>query len=507
LKKLDKYLISIYIGPFFVSFLIALFVLMMQIVWVYVDDIMGKGAGILFISEMIFYMSMLMVPMAMVIGVLIASVMSVGNLAEHYELSSMKSAGVSLLRVMLPLTLFCCVLSVFSFFTSDVLTPWAKLKQNARLYDLRRQKPALAIEEGVFSDNFAGYTLRIGKKDHDDKTIHDVMIYQQNPVNAGMSELLAKGGEMELSADKSCLVMKLNEGRRYENLKDDGKRRFAYVRTNFEEWNKIFVLEELERTDESLFKSGQATKSVNRLFKDIDSIGGKVYERKEEFAKSVEPNFTAFKEPVKKDSSISVVINRDANGNLIQREPTQQKLTINNYEQPIAQNLPENMSSAGSILTTFVIYKQVDLINRTKVTIESIKQMSENSEKSIERIKESQAKHICEMESRFLFAALCIIFLFIGAPMGAIVRKGGFGYPFLIAIGFFIVFIFMYIMFRKLGEQGTINPYIAVWIPGIILSLIGAFLTKKAMNDEQLFKTGRWNKFVSFIKRRKKITA
>ncbi len=295
MKKLDKYLISIYVGPFFVSFLIALFVLMMQIVWVYVDDIMGKGAGILFISEMIFYMSMLMVPMAMVIGVLIASVMSVGNLAEHYELSSMKSAGVSLLRVMLPLTLFCSVLTVFSFFTSDVLTPWAKLKQNARLYDLRRQKPALAIEEGVFSDNFAGYTLRIGKKDHDDKTIHDVMIYQQNPNNSGMSELLAKGGEMAMSADKSCLVMKLNQGRRYENLKDDGKRRFAYVRTNFEEWNKIFVLEELERTDESLFKSGQATKSVNRLFKDIDSIGVKIYERKEEFSKSFEPNFKLFK--------------------------------------------------------------------------------------------------------------------------------------------------------------------------------------------------------------------
>jgi lipopolysaccharide export system permease protein len=264
MKKFDLYVFRQNIGPFLVSFFIALFVLLMQTVWVYIDDIMGKGAGLLFISEMIFYMSILMIPWALVIGILISSVMSIGDLAEKYELSSMKSAGVSLLRVLMPLFAFSIFLACFSFFAADVLTPWAKLKQNARLYDIRRQKPALAIEEGVFSDNFAGYTLRIGKKDKDDRTIHDVMIYQESVNGGGVSELLAKGGEMTTTPDKSFMVMKLQGGHRYEGLKDEGKRRFAYVRTNFEEWNKIFVVDELERTDESLFKNSQATKTAWR---------------------------------------------------------------------------------------------------------------------------------------------------------------------------------------------------------------------------------------------------
>ncbi len=500
MKKFDQYVFRQSIGPFLVSFFIALFVLLMQTVWVYIDDIMGRGAGLLFISEMIFYMSILMIPWALVIGILISSVMTIGNLAERYELSSMKSAGVSLLRVLMPLFIFSIFLACFSFFTADVLTPWAKLKQNARLYDIRRQKPALAIEEGVFSDNFAGYTLRIGKKDKDDKTIHDVMIYQES-VNGGISELLAKGGEMTTTPDKSCLLMKLQGGHRYESLKDEGKRRFAYVRTNFEEWNKIFVVDELERTDESLFKNSQATKTVWRLNSDIDSIGKKIVERKTDFGKSVTQNFNIFNEP-QKDTAISIVINKDANGNFINREANPPVYAQNNNF--FKQNIPSDIKNLGTILNSFEQYKKTDLLNRSRGIVESILQNSESNVKSIDKIRESQAKHICEMHSKFVFASLCIVFLFVGAPMGAIVRKGGFGYPFIVAIGFFILFIFMYIMFRKLGEQGVLPAAFSVWIPVLILALIGAFLTKKAMYDERVFQANFGKKWFLFFKKKVK---
>jgi lipopolysaccharide export system permease protein len=296
------------------------------------------------------------------------------------------------------------------------------------------------------------------------------------------------------------MMMKLQGGHRYEGLKDEGKRRFAYVRTNFEEWNKIFVVDELERTDESLFKNSQATKTAWRLKSDIDSIGKKIVERKEEFAKSVTQNFNIYNEP-KKDTSISIVINRDNNGNPIEREAN----TIVVYAQNnfFKQNIPSDIKNLKTILNSFEQYKKTDLLNRSRGIVESILQNSESNVKSIDKIRESQAKHICEMHSKFVFAALCIVFLFVGAPMGAIVRKGGFGYPFLIAIGFFILFIFMYIMFRKLGEQGVLPAAFSVWVPVLILCVIGAFLTKKATYDERVFQMDFAKKWLLFFKKKK----
>lgn len=499
MKIIDKYLIKEYIGPFFVSFMIALFILLMQTVWVYIDDIMGKGAGILFISEMIFYLSIYLIPMALVIGVLISSVMSVGNLAERYELSSMKSAGVSVFRVMLPLVLICSGLAGFSYFSADVLSPWAKLKYNARLYDIRRQKPAMAIEEGVFSDNLAGYTMRIGKKGSDNKTIEDVMIYQQNSVSGSVSEMLAKRGEMTSTPDKLYLLMHLEEGRRYENLKDDGKRRFAFMRTNFKEWNKIFVLDELDRTDDNLFRNSATTKTVSMLYNDIDSLGAEMERRKDDFSKSLDNNYTLYNEPIKKDSSIIVNINQ--NGQKTPIPMRAERTYLNVQEQLIPQMITGELKNMGNLSNTFVGYKRAEVLPKAKATATSIQQQANSNVSILDKVRESQAKHICEMHSKFVYAALCVIFLFIGAPMGAIVRKGGFGYPVLIAIGFFIAFIFMYIMFRKLGEQGTLPAAFSVWLPAMILSAIGAFLTYKAMRDERVFRTEKFAFIGNFFKK------
>jgi lipopolysaccharide export system permease protein len=478
--------------------MIALFVLLMQTVWVYIDDIMGKGAGILFISEMIFYLSIYLIPMALVIGVLISSVMSVGNLAEKYELSSMKSAGVSVFRVMLPLVLICSGLAAFSYFSADVLSPWAKLKYNARLYDIRRQ-PTMALEEGVFSESLPGYTMRIGKKDSDKKTIYDIMIYQQSNVSGSVSEMLAKKGEMSSTSDKLYITMRLEDGRRYENLKDDGKRRYAFLRTNFKEWNKIFVLDELDRTDDNLFRNSATTKTVSVLYRDIDSLSAEMERRKDEFSKSLDNNYTLYNEPIKKDSSITVKINQNT-------VPQPQKIEaaktyLNHNKAEFIVQVAGELKNMGNLSNTFTGYKRPDILSKAKATASSIQQQASNNVSVLDKVRETRAKHICEMHSKFVYAALCVIFLFIGAPMGAIVRKGGFGYPVLIAIGFFIAFIFMYIMFRKLGEQGTLPAAFSVWLPALILSVIGAFLTYKAMRDERVFNGNKFAFIANFFKK------
>jgi lipopolysaccharide export system permease protein len=504
IKILDRYLIKEFIMPFILWTLIALFVLLLQMMWVYIDEIMGKGAGLLFISEMIFYLSVFLVPQALLIGVLTASVMTIGGLAENYELSSMKSAGVSLLRTMTPILLFCVGIAAFSFICSDYLSPLAKLKYNARLYDIRRQKPALAIEEGVFSDNFPGYTIRIGKKGKDGRSIHDVMIYQTSRQASGgaatLSEVLAKDGEMYSSEDEQFMIMKLNEGRRYEKAGSDESHRFSFVRTSFREWNKIFEVSEIERTDEKLFGNNQATKTIEKLKKDIDSIGIYLWNKKAEFGKVYLNNFTIYQP--KKDSltkGVEVAINQSPYPTNTSQAKYRISAPIDSNEKNTVQHYTKPLNQMESFLETFAIYQRQVMLTRAKGTIENILTQAQSNAKSFNKIRESQAKHICELHTKYLMAVMCFVFVFVGAPMGAIVRKGGFGYPILIAISLFIVYIFSYIMFRKLGEQGCAT-----------MALIGFYLTWHATRDSRVFKPEKFHFITKWFRKlfkfRRKIT-
>ena len=179
LKQIDRLLLQSFVGPLLVAFVISLFVFLMQYLWVYIDEIIGKGAGLLLIAELIGYLSVSMMPLALPVAVLIAAVMTMGNLAEHYELSSMKSAGIPLMRVMLPLMIVGLGISAFSFVCSNYLIPVANLKARTRLYDIRKQKPSLSLEEGTFNDDFQGFSIRIGEKAEDNETLRDVMLFRQ----------------------------------------------------------------------------------------------------------------------------------------------------------------------------------------------------------------------------------------------------------------------------------------------------------------------------------------
>lgn len=507
-RILDVYVIKSFIAPFFLWTVIALFVLLLQMMWVYIDEIMGKGAGLFFITEMLFYLSVFLVPQALLIGVLTSSVMTVGGLAENYELSSMKSAGLSLIRIMRPIMLFCIGIGIFSYICSDFLSPLAKLKYNARMYDIRKQ-PTLALEEGVFSDNFPGYTIRVGKKSSDGRRIEDVMIYQTSRQTTGgsvtLSEVLAKSGEMFTTPDEQFMIMHLNEGRRYERAGNDGEHRFSFIRTSFKEWNKIFEIAELERTDEKLFGNNQATKTVSRLRRDIDSIGNLLLQKKIDYGKIYQTNFSGFEN--KQDTTqkpYEVEINQQKLQPALQNKPDSRYRIVApvDSQDVIKQQLEgKPLSVFATLLQTFPPQHRSIILSRAKGNIESILSQTTSNAKSFDKIRESQAKHICELHTKFLMAVMCVVFIFIGAPMGAIVRKGGFGFPLLIAISFFIIYIFMYIMFRKLGEQGTIRADWAIWFPCFILACIGAYLTWHANNDTKVFNADRFKRIFRIFKK------
>lgn len=529
MKKIDRLLLTSFFPPFVVTFFIALFVLIMQTLWVYIDDIIGKGAGLGMITEFMFYLSISHFIMALPIAVLISSVMVMGNLAEHYELSSMKSAGVSLIRVMRPLMFACAGIAIFSWFTANFLTPVANLKFKSRLYDMRKQKPTLNMEEGIFNDDFEGYRIRIGEKGADNQTIKEVFI--ANHITAQkdrLNELIAEGGLMYTTPDERYLVMELEEGQQFQegNRYSGSKTRAPFVRTSFEKYTKIFDMQEFDinRTDEELFRTHYSMLSMNQLIDAIDSIDQQVLDRKETVSTYIDQYINALKprelieiptENTPKDTgaiSLKLYVTDslvpDSLPLFAQKAKSKynakkiggrtvdvgnRKLTkVVKMKTIVAeQSIDKPLKEYDSIMGTFPSTKRQPYTTKAVQHARSIKSNAESAHRFLVKTKEKRIKHVFELYSKYSFAVVCFVFLFIGAPMGALVRKGGFGYPLLIAIIFFMLFITLTLTFKRMAEAFVVHPILAVWLPNLIILPIGFFLTYKAMNDAKVFDTTR----------------
>jgi lipopolysaccharide export system permease protein len=514
LNKVDRLLISNFVGPFVVTFFIAVFVLDMQMLWLYIDEIAGKGVGFFLLAELVGYMSVSMFPTALPIAVLISSVMVLGNLAEHYELSSFKSAGVPLIRIMWGLLLMTFLISLFSFFSSNNFIPVSNLKFRSRLYDIRKQKPTLNLEEGVFNDDFQGYSIRIGEKDKDNRGIRNVLIIDHSKANDGLLlEITAKSGEMYVTGDERYFVMNLNDGWQYQEMKNDRKKdqNYPFMRTAFKEWTKIFDLSEFElsRTDEDLFGSHHAMLTSGQLVVAIDSIDNAIANRVGNLHDNTLRYFQLFKSKEEKDTvDTSQEMVRDS----IKKEPDEEKLASNEGKKsnpekpsskgrlkPMKQYHLEKLDSLGMVAFTFPKNKQAELFSKSKQYARAILNQSESASKSVLRKLDTRVDHVFELHSKFSMALACIIFLFIGAPMGAIVRKGGFGYPILISIFFFMFFIILTIMSKNIAERFVIDPGLAAWVPCLVFIPIGGMLTYSAMNDHKQLVGPKMRRFFNFI--------
>lgn len=510
MKKLDRLVIKSFIPPFIMAFFIALFVLVMQFLWKFIDDIVGKGLSGLDLAELLFYRSLSLFPLALPIGILLAAVMVIGNMSEKYELSSLKSSGISLIRVMLPAILISACVAVFSFYCSNTLIPISNLKFQSRLYDIRVQKPALNIEEGVFNDDFKGYSIHIGDKATDNRNIGDVLIFNNTPQTKGHIQLVsADRGEMYYTDDKRFFVMKLYNGYQYQEMQNQpGEKGMPFVRTNFKEWQKEFDMSEfdLRETDEDLFKSHHMMKSVGQLAREIDSLAY-------QYDVMVHSNYYNFsgmlliESPYKEEEKVDTSLLNDAvkqkilDQKKINSAPPKLRSQSSRKKRqstaPLYKAL-EKSAEPGLQPSGFVsLFNPLDIrqyAQRGKQYASTVLSNSERNQRIMDNVKMRRRKHIYEMHSKFSIAFVCIIFLFIGGPMGAIVRKGGYGYPLLIAIFFFTAFIILNIACKKLNESETLEPVVAAWMPCMLLAPIGIFLTLKAMNDSKLLDVDRYLK-------------
>ena len=549
-KKLDTMLIKSFIPPFFATFMIAIFVLIMQTLWMYIDDIAGKGVGMLLLVELLAYRSVSLVPLALPIAVLISSVMVLGNLGERYELSSIKSAGVSLFRIMRPLLFLGFVAALFSYFCAVFLIPEANLKFGSRMYDITHQKPTLRLQVGVFNDDFNGYAIRIGEKGQDGKTIKNVLIYDHKEAAQGrLSKITAESGEMYSTEDGKYFVMNLHNGYQYIEPKPSRSgASFPFIRTAFDNWTKIFDLGEfqLKRTNEELFKHNRSMLSVGELNSEIDSFDVKISKAQTEMSNSLANYFTLLDldstyikiarvpailpsgldtttknaiipKALKKDSSKKTTASSSPSikkmTNKIKANLTSEKKSTKKVKPKVSKNrfrknkipkqsIEKPLNEYQSITEIFPGNDQKNSLSKALNSAKSIRSRSGAAIRRLDHLKEDQVKHVYDLHTKYSMAVACFIFMFIGAPMGAIVRKGGFGYPLLVAIIFFMIFVVLTIFCRKIAESFVVSAYVAAWIPCMVLFPIGVILTIKAMNDSR-FEGFRLPAFVTNLFKKK----
>jgi lipopolysaccharide export system permease protein len=466
MKKLDWFTLKSYLGPLVMTFFIALFILLMQFLWKYIDDLVGKGLEWYIIFKLLFYASSTFVPLALPLAILLSSLMTFGNLGENYELVSMKSAGVSLSRIMRPLIILSICISGLAFYFSDIILPTANLKFLSLLYDIREKKLAFNIKEGVFYNGIEGFVIRVEKKDPDGNTIRDVMVYDHSKHQGEISLTVAEWGKMELTPDKRFLVFRLYNGTNYEERTDlrQAERTHPFQRTKFKEQYQMFDLStfQLTRTDEKLFKSNFEMLNVRQLTHSIDSIDKNYRLDRNNFEKNFIHNYYCLStlDTLSKSSGKDSlkIFNPDILGN----SDAQEKQKIYALAKNNAYSVKENI----------------------KMNKESLHQKSKFLH-----------KHEVVLHKKFTFSIACFLLFFIGGPLGAIIRKGGLGLPAVISAVFFILFWILSFIGEKYTDEGVLPAYEGMWIAPAVLLPIGIFLTYKATVDASLLDLDTWFKF------------
>lgn len=458
LKKLDFLILRSFMGPFVVTFFIVLFTLTMQFYWLYMDELIGKGFGVLVTVQLMVYMSATLFPIALPLGILLASIMTFGNLGENFELVAIKSSGISLYRFMRPLIVFIGIVSILAFFFNNYVIPVTNLKSYSLLYDMRNQKPAMNIREGIFNKDIDGFSIRVGKKEKDGQTIRDIIIYDHTSGRGSDKVVLAKDGKMYPSRDKRYLIFELNDGWRYEE--DNTQNTHAQTRMHFGKWYKVFDLSKFAftRTKEELFKGNNEMMNVGQLNSNIDSLHDKLKLTRHDVDRHLNTYFSVYQK--KKDS---VVYKNLAGG--------KGKITI--YKKSLFDIVPDSSRQRVAQITEANIRNAQRLIaivsTDSKIKTENLNQF------------------LIAWHKKFTLSFACMLLFLIGAPLGAIIRKGGLGMPVVIAIGFFIVYFIMSSTGEKLAQQGSVQPWYGMWLASAILLPIAFIIMAAARNDSSLF--------------------
>lgn len=491
MKKLHILVIKSFIGPLILTFFFVIFVLLMQFLWKYIDDLIGKGLEIDVIAEFLLYTSASLVPMAMPLAVLLASLMTFGNLAENLELLAFKSSGISLIRIMAPVMVLSALISIGAFFFANNVVPISNLKMRSMLYDIQQQRPELTIKPGVFDNTLEGYSIRIGDRDTRTNLLKDIWIYDHTDKQGNVSVTVADSGYMKMSADEKHLLLTLYNGRTYIELQKDKKedrhiKSYPHRRDRFEHQEMIIEMTGfgLNRTDEKLFRNSYAMLNLSQLNHFEDSLTRDIRELYDKFHRTIHGTLSA-----------------RPKGILIARAPGEpvRDTAASEEEAPELQIARLHVDSAYAELNRLERRKALTQALNFARTNKSVTASNVGTEEfRIARLRRYQN----EIHRKFTYSLLCLIFFFIGAPLGAIIRKGGLGMPVIVSVLLFLVYYIISITGEKFARESLVVPFVGMWFSTIVTIPVSIWLTWKAANDSVIMNIETYFTWLSKLNQR-----
>jgi len=558
MKKLDKFIISSFVGPFLLTFVVVVFILLTQYMLKYFDDFVGKDLGADVFAELIMYFSINMTPVALPLAVLLSSLMTFGTMGEHFELTAIKGAGISLTRALKPLFFFVLLISILGFFSNNYIVPKANLKAYSLLYDIKQKKPALDIREGVFYGGIPQYEIKVNKKYPDGETLREIIIYDHRNGLGNKDIIIADSGKMYTVRDDRYLMLELFNGNRYSESNITGSKGGGYAssprftRNSFDETKLVFSLAsfDLQRTKEEYFASHRRMKTMEELAHAIDSLQGEQL-AVEYQAFNSSPTFYSYhlrfdslmpdglreqvQQMVEEDTSFlamepeeedtletapEVRTNRSENALSALTTSAKSRL-IRQVQEETRASVDQDNSSQEKAKSKYPVEKaDTTLMNRmekkiTETEYSSVVAKALNQSKTIhntlqinasklQKIEREINKDIYESRKKIAQAISCLIMFLIGAPLGAIIKRGGLGVPVLISICFFIAFYVFTEISRKWADDLLMEANVAVWFPNMILLPFGILFMLQARLDTRLLEPDFYKVWVEKIKKRLK---
>ncbi len=460
-----------------------MFIFIFQTIWLFIDDLAGKGLDVVIIGKFLFYLIPDLTEKVLPLTVLLSSILTFGSIAENYEFAAMKASGISLQRSMLSLIIFVTILGGVTFFFANNVIPLSQRK----IYNLRRNiakvKPAAVVSEGVFSD-FEGMNIKVDEKYGDnDRFLKNVIIHVKSKTNLNTTVIKSESGELISSENSDFIQLVLKNGHYYEDVitKDNNKMEFPFAQADFDTYTMNIEIPDIDNDEleEERDISTDKMKNISRLSKDIDSLKGDNYRIVRAFSKNIESRIGMFVPLDPRDTTLiteKTAIVKDS----IRNEKIKESLANTAKQDSIKEN----------ILSIFPEWQGIQILSSAKNATTSILGSVSGKKEEMQKRYKIYNMHILSLHNKYALAFSCIILFFVGAPLGAIIRKGGLGLPMVIAIVLFLIYYFIGVFASNYAKEDNIHPILGAWLSTLIMLPLGVLLTKRATEDKGLMSFG-----------------
>lgn len=447
----------------------------MQFVWKWVDELVGKGLEVSVMLKLLFYAAVSLCSMAFPLAVMLASLMTFGNLGERYEIVALKSAGISTRRMMTPLAILTLFISIISFVVSDQVIPRATMKLRMILYDIQEQKPALNIEEGVFYDGFDNYSIFVGKKMPDGETVKDILIYDHSRRQGNTSVTYAESGTMRVTDDKKYLLFTLKNGSFWDeqtmvNNRTGKRAAYPLMRASFDKQYKRFDMSDFSmgKVDAEIFEGHSSSMTNSQLSKMIDSMKVQIKEIESNTANTFFNNLYYYNSFVRKDERFKS-----------QKEVM--AMDLSEFPGFFVERVLANAENSSRSFLYSMQFNYSDASYRTSY----------------------MWSFQIELQRKYRLAVACLLFFFIGAPLGSIIRKGGIAIPLVFTVLFFVIYFALSVIGEKIAKGSTVPVWVGTWLSSFILLPLCVFLTYHASMDTAVLSPDTYFKWLDKIKNKK----